>query len=159
MNRKAQHLIFSATIMLFLFLLIITLFFDQIFLPRDANEHRYEAVKKEAVRLSDTLVLPGYPHDWQPGDVERAGLTTDGQLNRTKLDNLAQLASDDYNATKRLLGVRHDYAINISLPSGQRVIGRTPDDPRYHATQRRTLKDATTERTIHLTAHVYEASP
>lgn len=157
MNRKAQHLIFSATLVLFIFFLATTLFYDSLFTPHDLGRRRYETVSKQADRLSDALVMPGYPDTWDRTDVERAGLTTDGELNQTKLTQLKQLVDDDYEEAKRLLGVRSDYHLNITHGDGAVTIGKEPENPDYLAVQRRTLKDE--DGTAHITISVYEDEP
>ncbi|MFP4524624.1 MAG: hypothetical protein ACLFO2_04930 [Candidatus Woesearchaeota archaeon] len=157
MNRKAQHLIFSATLVLFIFFLATTLFYDSLFTPPDMGQRRYETVSKQAVRLSDTLIMPGYPVAWSEEDVERAGLATDGELNRTKVAQLQTLVQADYNETKRLLGVRSDYHLNITYGDDTVTIGKEPQRPDYLAVQRRTLKDA--DGTARITISVYEDEP
>ncbi|MBW2983349.1 hypothetical protein KY327_03515 [Candidatus Woesearchaeota archaeon] len=157
MNRKAQHLIFSATLVLFLFFLATTLFYDSLFTPPDMGQRRYEAVSKQADRLSDTLVMPGYPLDWNENNVERAGLATDGELNNTKLTQLEKLADDDYEEAKSVLGIRSDYHINVTSESRTVSIGKRPQRPDYLAVQRRTLKDE--DGTARITISVYEDEP
>jgi len=114
-KKKAQIVLFSIMFGLFLFLLVLLIFFDSIITRPVLLRDHLEILKIEATRLSDTILLPGYPENWHEEEsIQRIGLTDNGILSLSKLNKLANLANTDYAKTKILLGIQNDYYVNIS---------------------------------------------
>lgn len=63
----------------------------------------------DAESVSTTILLAGYPDNWDNTTVRSIGITNDNQrINKTKIINFAELS---YNKTKKLLGTIYDYLI------------------------------------------------
>lgn len=154
MDKKAQQLLFGSIFFLFVFFLVVTIFFNDLFAHDDSGQQRFDLLSREAVRLADNLVRTGYPSDWDENDVERIGLTTEGGFDQAKLDMLNDLRSQGYDQLKPLLGVQYDYAISISKDDTFIAApGITEEDlaanpPRYLARQKRTIYEGPTPITI-----------
>ena len=129
-NKKAQMIVFSILIALFVFVLVLTFFFESLISKPIMDDDKTKLLEREATRLSDSLLLPGYPENWHETNPQKIGLLTNGSINENKLKNLSNLASEDYSKTKTLLGVQNDYFINFTYTNAsgiqQITINNTP---------------------------------
>ncbi len=116
LGRRGQFIVFSAIFMLFIFFLIFSIFFDYLVDNPAMTNDEFVSLQQESTRLTNALMLPGYPRHWNLTTVQRIGLVDDGLLNLSKLDLLSQLTSDTagYSRSKSLLSIRHDYLIAFS---------------------------------------------
>ena len=95
----------------------------------------------QAGAMSDVLLSPGAPADWQSAIATTNSLTWTGiapgidatagqpQISLPKLYALMAMASSNYTATKALFGIGNDYYITITSPGsgiGNITIGRNP---------------------------------
>jgi hypothetical protein len=63
----------------------------------------------DAESLSSSLLLPGFPEDWDDTYVESIGITNDNQnINKTKIIDFKDM---EYQKTKTLFGITSDYFI------------------------------------------------
>lgn len=93
-----------------------------------------------AETMGDRVMGTGYPVYWRSSDVVAAGLLTDDRLSLRKAEAFAAIAEDDYGLSKRLLGIRHDYALSFEEADGSIVsIGNVCAIG--NASQQRTLSD------------------
>jgi hypothetical protein len=114
-TKKAQVITVSILVILFIFLLVLTLFFDSLITRPFINNDRTRTLELEATRLSDSLILPGYPENWhETSSIQKIGLATNNSLDLKKINNLSQLAQDNYDLSKIHLGIQNDYFINIT---------------------------------------------
>ena len=160
-HKKAQHLTLTTLFVLFIFFLVLTLFFDEIFINPKMDEQRYRYLQQEASRAARTLASDGYPEEWDSSTVQRAGLLTDGIYNETKAGHLATMP---YGDTKDLLGITSNYLLIIKNNGATTTIGPygdeanlLADNPRYLATQTKTVTSETGIATI--TIYTYRGIP
>ncbi|MBN1274757.1 hypothetical protein JXA12_00485 [Candidatus Woesearchaeota archaeon] len=168
MSRRGQHIVFGSIFLLFIFFLVITIFFDDLFYGKELQSATHDVLLREAARATDSLAREGYPVDWDQTAVRRVGLTTDGVFDQYKFSNLQGLfTSVGYEQLKPLLGVQHDYFLMIDLPGGdpsaaEAVYGDGFADeqelidaePTHLATQTRHLHDKE-GNPVTITLHLY----
>lgn len=125
MKNKAQ--IWSLDLMagLALFLVGIMIFFIySLNQPSQAREN-LELLSYEGKIIADDILSEGYPTNWDSDDVRTLGLTTDNEINQTKLENLYQIIymQGNYTKTKNLFNTQYDYYFfldqNMTVSSGQ----------------------------------------
>lgn len=165
MHKKAQQLVMGTTIMIFVFFLAVVLFTDYLLSTPKIDNERYAFIQEEAQRASMTITTTGYPQNWNTGNVERIGLTTNNQLNRTKIERLENLAAqtDGYDNIRQALGITNDYLLIITLPNGdEHVIGElasvqelTELEAAYIAHQSRKLIDEQTKKLATIDINIY----
>ena len=113
-STKAQAWGFDLTIGFVIFTVaIVSFYFFAVNYPTD-NEEEFQEMQYEGQLIGDNLLSDGSPADWNSGDVLRIGIASDGKINETKLGRFANLANSDYNKTKNLFNVKHDYFLNFS---------------------------------------------
>ena len=162
-HKKAQNLVLTTIFVVFIFFLVLTLFFDDLFTNPRMESQRYEHLEREADRAARTLASDGYPQDWDEDNVLRAGVLTKGVFNYTK----AKLLHDNiaYADLKEKLGITHQYYLNITH-GVEEIIIQEPgsitkdsiiDQARYLATRTRTV--TSTDGTATITIHVYRGIP
>lgn len=101
----------SLSIILFIFILVLLFFFESLLIAPIASDGKLRLLEREATRLSDSILLPGYPENWDEDSVQKVGLTSNDVLNLTKINNLSGMS---YDVAKFRLGVQFDFFINIS---------------------------------------------
>jgi hypothetical protein len=150
-GKKAQHVIFIGSLLLFIFFLAITFFFEDIDYSSGASRQRYDLVQRDASRASASLLLPGYPADWDETSLERLGLALEGsdRISTEKLQALALIdaQADGYARIKAALGVGSDLLIIVEEAGsplrsyGDPTVATEQEvedlEPRYLAIQRR----------------------
>ena len=123
-TKKGQIILFSIVMALFVFLLVLTLFFDSIVTRPLIGGDRTAILETEATRLSDSILLPGFPNNWhEMGTPQKIGLSTNNALDLNKINNLSQIAETNFDTSKFLLGIQNDYFINITYAdNGEQTI-------------------------------------
>jgi hypothetical protein len=113
LGRKGQFIIFSTIVLLFLFFLIFTLFFDYLVVIPSISTDEYKFLQEENTRVAEYLLLPGYPISWDNNNVLRVGLVDGDVINETKLAIFKGMSEDlkGYERSKALLGMYYDYLI------------------------------------------------
>jgi hypothetical protein len=97
---------FVIGLMLFLFIIAVS---TKVLLDMYQSPHA-QIVYRDAVYISDKLLLAGYPEDWNSTNVIMLGVGGNNRINETKI-----LAFDtlDYYSTKTLLHVTSDFIFFI----------------------------------------------
>lgn len=70
------------------------------------HDNDFDRVKAEAGTLTNYFLSEGVPSDWNNDTIVRLGLTTDHQLNKTKLSYLFNMS---YEKSKEYLVTNYDY--------------------------------------------------
>lgn len=160
-NTKAQQITLTALFVLFIFSLVLTLFFDELFINPRMNDQRYRHLQREASRAVTTLASDGYPNDWDNYTVQRSGVLTNGIYNETKVKNLANIP---YDTSKDYLGITSNYFLNITNNDTTTIIGLFTNEeeliatnPSYLTTQTKTVTSSTGIATI--TIYTYRGTP
>lgn len=117
-KKRGQVVILSLSVILFMFLLVLVFFFESLSLTPVMADSKMRLLEGEATRLSDSILLPGFPENWNESDVQKVGLTSSDVLNMTKINILSAMT---YTVAKFRLGVQFDFFINISYVNGTGV--------------------------------------
>lgn len=110
-EKKGQVVIISMSIMLFLFVLVLLFFTESMTSSPLIGDSRSRLLEHEATRLSDSLLLPGFPDDWNASTVQRIGLVSGDALDLSKISNFTNMPYED---SKGYLGVQFEYFVNIT---------------------------------------------
>ncbi len=114
--KKAQawgvDLIFAIVIfigvLVFLYLHIFNLSFDK--------QDTFNNLVYEGKIIGDSLLSEGFPEDWNDANVVNLGILSNGEINKTKLEKFYNLSLSDYQKTKNLFNVAHDYYVFFDEP-------------------------------------------
>jgi hypothetical protein len=109
--KKAQAWGFDLVAGLVIFSFVLITFYFYAFNYSAGDEETFRKLQLEGKLIGDSLLSEGSPVDWDGTNVVRIGLLSDGKINETKLQRFIDL---DYNKTKLLFNVRHDYYVNFS---------------------------------------------
>ena len=108
--------------MIFSFTLVFFYFYS--FNYSNETEDILQTLTYEGNFIADSLLSPGYPASWDESNVVEIGLTTDGKINQTKLENFYSFAQNDYERTKRVFGTKYDYYFFIKSPCRPLLVER-----------------------------------
>lgn len=75
-----------------------------------------EKLSYDGDTIADAILSEGYPENWNPGNVIRIGLLSEGKINESKLENFYSLVQTDYNRTRILFNTQNNYYLNLSEP-------------------------------------------
>jgi len=108
---------------LILFIIVILITIKVAFLAYPSQDHIL--VYRDAVHLSDSILLQGYPSNWTNTTVLVPGVGHNNRINNTLLSNFKTL---NYYQTKTLLHIKSDYIFFIHndttiINTGQCVYG------------------------------------
>ncbi len=127
--KKAQAWGFDLVIGLFIFTFVIVVFYLYALNYASDTGGSFEVLSREGELVAESLLSEGSPLDWDDTNVIRIGLLSEGKINETKLERFNNLAGSDYNLTKSLFNVRHDYYVNFSEElEGVQEIGQVDFD-------------------------------
>lgn len=125
---KGQYFSFDAIIAAVIFVASISLLTTYWFGVRSVMDARSNDMFAEALRVSDSLLTPGNPVDWNKlsdsniaTDAEQIGFTSgyrDNILNKSKVDRLRSYVGPNYMTGKDLLHITDDYYITIINADG-----------------------------------------
>ena len=107
-DKKAQALYIDFIIGLIIFgvALLIYYTYNVNYQPKDQND--LDVLISNARSVTSTLVLSGYPNDWNSSNVLRIGITDEQKLNYTKAKRMKQL---NYSFSKKSFATYYDYYI------------------------------------------------
>jgi hypothetical protein len=111
-TRKAQIWYMDLIIAIGIFLIILIIAFR--FLTSDyvTEEKRGSETFFEAEKLSEYLLSPGIPEDWNETNAVIYGITSGGNiLNLSKLEMLKNISGNDYENAKFRFGINSDFLI------------------------------------------------
>jgi len=117
LNRKSQMWISDYTLSLLLFILAILLSVKIVINGFSANAD-FTDVKKDAFKISETLLSEGYPKDWTNDTVIRPGLLTSKRLDFNKTLNAMNSSYINYTILRTKLQTKYDFAIVFEEPNG-----------------------------------------
>lgn len=129
-NRKSQVWSIDYIIGLLIFIVIVLISIRLILNITSDNDDA--ALYKDAVHLSDILMNPGSPPNWDVANVTIPGLTYANASSKLDLNKIILLDSIGYDRTKVLFHISHDYlyffenktgAINIAGCSHGYTVG------------------------------------
>lgn len=114
--KKAQawgfDLIFAIVIfigvLVFLYLHIFNLSFDK--------QDTFNTLIYEGKIIGDSLLSDGFPEEWNSANVVSMGVLSGGEINITKIEKFYNLSLSDYQKTKILFNIAHDYYIFFDEP-------------------------------------------
>lgn len=102
-----------------IFIIAITAFFSY------TNVSGQQQRQIDTVTLSDTLLSPGYPLDWNTTNVIRPGLLTNGSIDPVKWKRLAELVNESPDTADSMLAATYTYRISVT-PSNLTPITNGP---------------------------------
>ena len=116
MNSKGQawYADFAIGLLLFFFTLVIYIGYNDNFQKQNMGELNNMITDARAV--SSSLILSGYPSDWNSSTVVRIGISDDQRLNATKLLRFSAL---NYTLTKRIFATPYEYFVFFANNKGE----------------------------------------
>lgn len=118
-NRKSQIWFVDFVIGIFLFTILLIWYYSYTSSLSKGGSIVMQDLIADAESISSSVLLPGFPDDWDNTTVRSIGITSDNQkINRTKLVNFGMLP---YNRTRNLLGTVYDYFIFFTAENGTPV--------------------------------------
>lgn len=112
-NKRGQGWGFDLVAAMIIFLAgILFLYFYTINYP-SATEEIFQQLHHEGELVADSLLSEGSPSNWNQNNVVRIGLLNGNKINETKLETFSHL---DYNKTKYLFRINHEYYVKFQEP-------------------------------------------
>ena len=105
---------FTVALLLFIFTLVV--YFSYTTNSQKQEETKLELMLTDARAISSSLVLSGYPTDWDNTSVVRIGIADEQKLNVTKLKSFKQI---NYSITKNRFGTIYDYFVFFVNDKGE----------------------------------------
>jgi len=107
--KKAQAWGVDIIVASVVFFITLFLFYQHYSNLASAESGDIDLLIQDSKTVSESLIEPGYPVDWNSTNVIRIGLTYDNQrLNETKLLYFSQI---DYDESKKILNTKYDYLV------------------------------------------------
>lgn len=107
-GKNAQVWYVDFIIALLLFILTIVFYFNYTDNLKKQEQETLDIMVNDVKGISSSLVMIGYPSDWDNSSVMTIGIANDQKLNATKLNRFKKLG---YNMTKRKFGTTYDYFV------------------------------------------------
>ncbi|MFH1285012.1 MAG: hypothetical protein ABIH99_00340 [Candidatus Micrarchaeota archaeon] len=125
-NKKGQFFSYDALISVVIFLLAFSILIFYWTNIRAVSEDPREDMQKSALSLSDALLTPGNPSNWDSLAVNneflyQIGVANDSEtnvINTTKMCKLVDFAATNYDATKNALQMPYNYYIAVEDAGG-----------------------------------------
>jgi len=112
MKKKSQAWHLDFIVGASIFTLVAITFFHFMSSQIEDRGSQYENILIDAKSVSSSLLLKGYPDDWDPDTVQRIGLSDgDNRINNIKVFHFYNLTQNDYERAKSLLGTRYEFII------------------------------------------------
>lgn len=108
MNSKAQAWYMDFVIALLLFTFTLVIYFSYINNFQKQDEGLLDELVTDAKTISSSLVLSGFPTDWDNSSVVRIGLIDNEKLNSTKIKSFKKIS---YSSTKKRFSTPYDYFV------------------------------------------------
>ena len=116
MNSKAQAWYMDFTIAGLLFVFTLVVYFSYINNAQSDESTILDTLLTEAQSISSSLVLSGYPSNWDNDTVVRIGVADEQYLNTSRLRNFKNL---NYTKTKRIFGTPFEYFTYFTNSKGE----------------------------------------
>jgi len=104
---------FAIALLLFTFTLIVYFSYTNNFQKEEQGD--LNSIISDAKAISSSLILSGYPSNWDNTTVVRIGIADNQRLNITKLKTFKQL---NYSQTKKKFGTFYDYFVFFTNNNG-----------------------------------------
>lgn len=132
--KRAQIWSIDLVIAVMIFTIGIVFFFVYALNYGQDAQSELEGLQYDAVHLAETLKTTGYPINWSANDVIIPGIIDNGQVNESKLAELAALTDANYDRTRTLFATRYHWYLNFSQPMiiqniTRSTIGQTSTNP------------------------------
>ena len=117
--KKSQFWYYDLMLGIFIFSVVLIMGFSFI---KDSSLSEYkesESYVRSTHRVSELMLTEGLPSNWSIDEVFLPGLLTDGYLDVSKVDQLANMSVVDYERSKMLLGLDRNYYVSFQGLSGQ----------------------------------------
>ncbi len=132
-SKKGQYFSFDAVMATLVFLLAISMLSSYWFGVRAAAE-KGDDTHREALRISDALLLPGTPPGWPSArEVYSYGLGKENataEIEKAKVERFESYVSLDYNRVREVLRTSDEFFLTIEPVMGNSFsysIGREPE--------------------------------
>lgn len=122
-SKKAQAWGTDLIIAFIIFSFSIIFFYFYSFNYSNETEDILELLTYEGNFIADSLLSPGYPDSWEESNVIEIGITTNGKINQTKIENFYKFTQNDYEKTKRIFGTKYDYYFFMEDPINSTLEG------------------------------------
>jgi len=138
MRGQAWSMDFMSSVIVFFMIVIVLFFVWEYIVYQNTEQMIFNEMESKGMFIVDTIIrTPGYPVNWDAGNVEILGLATDENvLNESKLISFVSL---DYDDSRRLMGVpsynfffqivdlngTQSQASGVDLVSGSDPVGMT----------------------------------
>jgi len=121
-NKKSQvwSVDFIAGLLIFIFVIVLSV---RLLLDMQSPGN-YDQLYRDGIRLSDTLLTDGSPHDWDKNSVVIPGLMLTNSTNRLDLDKLSKFDNISYQRSKTLLHIAGDYIFYFKNATSNIKIGK-----------------------------------
>ncbi len=136
MEKKAQGWGFDLVVASIIFSFAIVFFYIFAINYSTVGEENFNNLAYEGQLAAESILSEGYPADWNNNTVVRIGILSQNKINQTKLERFYNMAnSSEYNRTKVLFNIAHDYNVsfssNVTIPGVGDVssIGKTKSNP------------------------------
>ena len=106
MNSKSQAWFMDFAIALLLFTFTMVVYFSYTSNIQNQQGSNVDLLLKDATSISNSLVLAGYPDNWNNATVIRIGIANGQKVNSTKLKAFKQM---NYSITKKRRGTYYDF--------------------------------------------------
>ena len=114
-NKKAQAWGMDLMVAAAIFTIgIVSFYFYTINNPGQAKDTT-ELLFYEGNFVSGTILSEGSPPNWNPTNVQKIGILSDGKINNTKLQYFYELSESDYRGTKGLFEMGYNYNYYFTL--------------------------------------------
>lgn len=91
-------------------------------LSSENSENTLQQLNYESEYISDIILSPGSPQNWNEDNVLAIGITSENKINQTKLNQFYTLAKNNYQKTKAIFNTNYDYYFfldtEINTPEG-----------------------------------------
>ena len=105
---------FAIALLLFTFTLVVYFSYTTNFQKQEKGE--LDTLLKDAMAMSSSLALPGYPNDWDNTTVLRIGIADEQKINATKVKQFKQY---DYKTSKRRFATPYDFVVFFANEKGE----------------------------------------
>jgi|SRR3989344_6445697 len=117
MEKKAQGWGFDLVVASIIFSFAIIFFYIFALNYSTGGEETFNNLVYEGQLVAESILSEGYPADWNNNSVVRIGILSENKINQTKLERFYNMTlTSEYNRTKVLFNMAHDYNISFSFP-------------------------------------------
>ncbi len=121
LSNKGQTWLMEMIFGVFVFLIVVTIFF-RILPGFEDNQQNVEEVFFEARTISESLMSPGSPDNWNSTSMIRPGIIKKNNVvDESKISLFYNLSRSDYDLLRNGFGIRSDFAVYLINPENKPV--------------------------------------